>query len=120
MIFAAIDWAEQSHMLVVLDAEGKTVDKARIGHDRTGLGGLGRMLLGHGIPAAEVSIAVELNEGVLVDWLLWRGSVKRLQRLRKRHRTAGRGLALSTVPDAITVALADSPTGWHRAVGSAA
>jgi len=95
MIFAAIDWAEQSHMLVVLDAEGRTLDKARISHDRMGLGELDRMLLGHGISTGEIPIAIELNEGVLVDWLLCQGyrvyglNPKSAERARDRFTPAG-------------------------------
>ncbi len=95
MIFAAIDWAEQSHMLMVLDAEGKTVDKLRIDHDRTGFRELDRILLRHGIPAAEIPIAIELNDGVLVDWLLSQGyrvyglNPKSAERARDRFTPAG-------------------------------
>jgi transposase len=95
MVFAAIDWAEQSHMLVVLDAEGKTLDKVRINHDRTGFGELDGVLLRHGIAVTEIPVAIELNDGLLLDWLLRRGyrvyglNPRSAERARERYTPAG-------------------------------
>ena len=70
MIFVAIDWAEQSHMLVVLDAEGTTLAKARIDHSRPGFNDLDLVLREHAKHPHDVAVAIELNEGPLLDWLL--------------------------------------------------
>ncbi|MFQ5353269.1 MAG: IS110 family transposase [Candidatus Binatia bacterium] len=70
MIFAAIDWAEQTHTLVVLDAEGGTLERARIEHSHLGLVELDRLLQKHADSPEDVAVAIELNEGLLLDWLL--------------------------------------------------
>ena len=73
MIFAAIDWAEQSHTLLVMDAEGTTLAKACLEHDHNGLRELDLTLTGHAKTPDQVAIAIELNEGLLLDWLLDKG-----------------------------------------------
>jgi transposase len=69
VIFAAIDWAEQQHMLVVLDADGRTLEKTRVPHTAPGFGALGAILSQHASSPGDVAVAMEWNEGPLVDWL---------------------------------------------------
>jgi len=95
MIFAAIDWAEQSHTLVVMDAEGKTLAKTRIDHSESGFADLGLTLRDHAKDPQEVAVAIELTEGLLLDWLLRKGyqvfgiNPKSAQRARERYTPAG-------------------------------
>lgn len=95
MIFAAIDWAEQSHMLVVMDAEGKTLAKTRFDYSQPGLMDLKSILRVHAERPAAVAVAIELNEGLLMDWLLHQGyrvfgiNPKSAERARDRYTPAG-------------------------------
>ncbi|NIA16521.1 MAG: transposase [Nitrospiraceae bacterium] len=94
MIFAAIDWAEQSHTLLVMDAEGTTLAKACLEHGHNGLSELDITLTEHIQSPQEVAIAIELNEGLLLDWLLDKGyrvygiNPKSAQRARERYTPA--------------------------------
>lgn len=94
MIFAAIDWAEQNHMLVVVDAEGRTLAKARFDHSQAGLEDLEGTLRAQATFPAEVAVAIELNEGLLLDWLLHQGyqvfgiNPKSAERARDRYTSA--------------------------------
>lgn len=95
MIFAAIDWAEQSHTLLVMDTEGTTLAKARLEHDHNGLGELDVTLTEHAKTPEQVVVAIELNEGLLLDWLLAKGyrvygiNPKSAERARDRYTPAG-------------------------------
>ena len=71
MIFAAIDWAEQSHHLLILDADGRQLESQRIDHHYNGFHKLDALLMRHAEPG-DVCVAIELHAGVLVDWLLQR------------------------------------------------
>ncbi len=70
MIFAAIDWAEQNHTLLIMDAQGTTLAKTRIEHSYNGLCELEFALQEHAKVPTEIAIAIELNAGLLLDWLL--------------------------------------------------
>jgi len=95
MIFAAIDWAEQSHTLLVMDAEGTTLAKASLEHGHNGLSELDVVLTGYAHHPEEVAVAIELNEGLLLDWLLDKGyrvygiNPKSAERARDRYTPAG-------------------------------
>lgn len=95
MIFAAIDWAEKNHMLLVMDAEGKTLAKARFEHSQVGLMELRAILRDHAKRSTNVAVAIELNEGLLLDWLLHQGygvfgiNPKSAERARERYTPAG-------------------------------
>ena len=95
MIFAAIDWAEQNHVILVMDAEGTTLDKARIEHGHSGFRELDLILRKHAKDPQEVMVALELNEGLLLDWLLagryqvFGINPKSAERARDRYTPAG-------------------------------
>ena len=95
MIFAAIDWAEQNHMLLVMDTEGKTLAKARFDHSHPGLLELRGILRTYARRPADVAVAIELNEGLLLDLLLHQGyrvfgiNPKSAERARDRYTPAG-------------------------------
>ena len=95
MIFAAIDWAEQNHTLMVMDDQGTTLAKARLEHGHNGLLELDITLTQHGQTPQEVAVAIELNEGLLLDWLLDKGyrvygiNPKSAERARDRYTPAG-------------------------------
>lgn len=68
-VFVGIDWGEQHHQIHALDAGDGTALALRVPHDRSGLERLRVALAGLGEPA-EVGIAIERREGLLVDHLL--------------------------------------------------
>jgi len=94
MIFAALDWAEQSHCLVILDADGQQLACKKVEHGHNGLGELDLLLHEHA-PREEVYIAVELHDGLLIDWLVrqpyrvYGVNPKSAQRARDRFTPAG-------------------------------
>ena len=68
-MFAGIDWASEEHVVCVLDAGGRVVDRFVIGHTADGFERLVRRLARHGDPA-ELAVAIERPDGRLVDRLL--------------------------------------------------
>ena len=71
MVFAAIDWAEQSHHLLILDADGNSLENRKVQHHHNGLCELDALLTRHA-KGEEVCVAIELHAGLLMDWLLQR------------------------------------------------
>lgn len=94
MIFAAIDWAEQYHRLVLLDEHGSILEKASVSHDHSGLAQLD-WLLTHGRKRDQVHVAIELHDSLLLDRLLNLGvkvyglNPKSAERTRERFTPAG-------------------------------
>lgn len=94
MIFAGIDWSEQFHCLVVLDAEGQQLACRKVEH---GCGGLDELdvLLGQYAVPQDTAVAVELHDGLLLDWLVQHGyavygiNPKSAERARDRFNPAG-------------------------------
>lgn len=68
-VFVGIDWGEQHHQIHALDGGDGTTLSLRVPHDRSGLERLHIALAGLGEPA-EVGVAIERREGLLVDHLL--------------------------------------------------
>lgn len=68
-VFVGIDWGEQHHQIHALDGGDATTLSLRVPHDRSGLERLRVALAGLGEPA-EVGVAIERREGLLVDHLL--------------------------------------------------
>jgi transposase len=68
-VFVGLDWGERHHQVHALDAAGSSRLALRVPHDRSGLERLHAALAGLGLPA-DVGIAIERREGLLVDHLL--------------------------------------------------
>lgn len=68
-VFVGLDWGEQHHQVHALDGAGRTRLELRVTHDRAGLEQLERSLATLGEPA-QVGVAVERREGLLVEHLL--------------------------------------------------
>ena len=89
--FAGIDWGGSHHQLCILDPTGKRLSQLRVTHDVAGLADLDSELAHH---AAQLPIAVERSEGLLVEHLLARGhavfpvSPRIAARARERYRIA--------------------------------
>src|SRR5215469_17556885 len=76
MWFAGIDWADQHHDVVVLDADGQPVGQMQVAHWAEGLEHLTtflRTLAPESDPATHVACLVETNQGLLIAALLEAG-----------------------------------------------
>lgn len=94
MIFAAIDWAEQRHRVILMDDQGTVLERTSVTHDQPGLSHLD-WLLTHGRDPAMVHVAIELHDSLLLDRLLRLGiqvyglNPKSAERTRERFTPAG-------------------------------
>lgn len=94
MIFAAIDWAEEFHRVILLDDQGAELERTSVRHDQPGLAHLD-WLLTHGQNLADVHVAIELHDSLLLDRLLRLGvqvyglNPKSAERTRERFTPAG-------------------------------
>jgi transposase len=90
-VCAGIDWAEQEHVVCVVDAAGRVRDRFAAVHDKSGIAALIARLRRCG--AAEV--AIERGDGVLVDALLAAGLTvvvigsRQVKNLRSRYVSSG-------------------------------
>ena len=94
--FAGIDWGSQTHQACVLNADGEVLGERAFAHSGKGLGQLIQwMLKCAGCDAGQVSVAIEVPHGPVVDSLLDRGfrvfsiNPKQLDRFRDRFSPAG-------------------------------
>jgi len=94
MIFAAIDWAEQKHAVILLDEQGAVLEREWISHEQTALIHLDWMLT-HRCDLQDVHVAIELHDSLLLDRLLRLGvkvyglNPKSAERARDRFTPAG-------------------------------
>jgi transposase len=69
--FVGIDWATQSHRVVLLDAEGRQLGERAFAHGGAGLTELRDWLLQKtGAAPAQVAVAIEMPHGPVVEMLL--------------------------------------------------
>jgi transposase len=66
---AGIDWAENSHVVCVLDSDGEVVERVTVTHDRAGIGRLITRLTGHHL----AGVGIERGDGPLVTALMAAG-----------------------------------------------
>lgn len=94
MLFVGIDWAEERHRVILMDARGTVLEHTSVTHDQTGLSHLD-WLLTHGQQVAEVHVAIELHDSLLLDRLLRLGvkvyglNPRSAERVRERFTPAG-------------------------------
>ena len=94
--FAGVDWGSQWHQACLLDAEGAVLAEQQFKHSGSGLKRLAEWILERTEqPAEQVSVAIEVPHGPVVDSLLERGfavhsiNPKQLDRFRDRFSPAG-------------------------------
>lgn len=91
MVFAGIDWAEKSHVVCLIDADGEVLERVTAGHDKTGIARLSAVLTGHDVAA----VGIERLDGPLVTALLAAGltvfviAPSRVKSYRSRYGSAG-------------------------------
>jgi transposase len=95
MLFVGVDWAEAQHAACLMDASGRVIRRLTVPHTAVGLKGL-HVAIGAVEPTpAEVQVAIERPDGLLVEGLLAAGYVvyalnpKAVERYRERTRVAG-------------------------------
>ncbi len=96
LFYVGIDWATETHRVVILDASRRRVADRVVAHTGAALSELADQLtaLAAGDPA-RVAVAIELSRGAIVETLLERGCAvfalnpKQLDRFRDRHSVAG-------------------------------
>lgn len=71
--YAGIDWADQHHDAVVIDAAGQQVGAVRIAHTKAGLSELTRFLVGICEAPEQMACILETNQGLLIAALLEAG-----------------------------------------------
>lgn len=70
--FVGLDWGSAEHAVCVVDAGGTVIAKAKVAHDAAGLAGLLKMLR-EVASAAELPVAIERPNGLLIDTLVQAG-----------------------------------------------
>ena len=94
MVFAAIDWAEEWHLVIILNQSGEVIERTRIKHESWDLAHLDHLLTRR-CPGEETHLAIESHDGLLLDRLLRLGvkvyglNPKSAQRVRERFTPAG-------------------------------
>jgi|SRR5947209_4101312 len=71
-MYVGWDWATETHAITVLDAQGGSVDRWSCRHDEVGLTSTLERLGRYGAPA-ELPVAIERADGLVVDRLLAAG-----------------------------------------------
>ena len=94
MRFAAIDWGQERHRVVVMDAEGQVLERDWIGANGWELPHLDTLVVGRE-PIEDVHVTLELHDSLLLDRLLRLGvhvyglNPKAAQRARERFTPSG-------------------------------
>ena len=95
MIFVGIDWARNTHQVVVLDKEGCELLSMRVEHDPSALEELATGLRQLQNEPSQVRVCIEHHNGALLHWLLEQGyavyalNPKSAERGRERYRPSG-------------------------------
>jgi transposase len=90
-MFAGVDWAENSHVVCVIDDEGEVVERVTVTHDKAGVARLITLLSGRQVAGT----GIERGDGPLVTALLAAGltvfviAPSQVKNLRGRYGSAG-------------------------------
>jgi transposase len=94
--FVGFDWASETHVVCLLDQNGRAIGERRVAHGGAGLAELCDWLTARtGAPPARIGVAIETPHGPVVEMLLERGfavfaiNPKQLDRFRDRFTAAG-------------------------------
>jgi transposase len=92
MIYAGIDWSDDSHSFCVLDDAGAKLDAFDISHGLDGFEAAHKRMLKRACGPEDVRIAIETKDSLIVDFFLEMGyslnflNPKQTDRFRDRHR----------------------------------
>ncbi len=94
--FVGFDWANQTHVVCLLDRNGAAVGERKVAHGGGELGEFCEWVVARsGAPPARIGVAIETPHGPIVETLLERGfavfaiNPKQLDRFRDRFTVAG-------------------------------
>lgn len=94
--FGGVDWASETHHVVLIDARGRKVAERGFPHGGEGMAEMAAWIGRHtGVPPAMVPVAIEVPHGPVVEGLMERGfpvhaiNPKQLDRFRDRFSPAG-------------------------------
>ena len=95
--YAGVDWASESHLVFLTDAEGHKIGEKRFKHSGEGLADMAAWLMATSgaSEAAQVLVAIEVPHGPVVETLMERGfevhamNPKQMDRFRDRFTMAG-------------------------------
>ena len=95
--YAGVDWASESHLVFLADAEGRKIGERRFEHSGEGLADMAAWLMttSGAAEAAQVLVAIEVPHGPVVEALMERGfevhaiNPKQMDRFRDRFTVAG-------------------------------
>jgi transposase len=94
--FVGFDWARETHVVCLLDRDGRVIGERQVSHGGAALAELCDWLIAKsGAPPARIGVAIETPHGPIVETLLERGfavfaiNPKQLDRFRDRFTMAG-------------------------------
>jgi transposase len=95
--YAGVDWASESHLVVLTDVEGHKIGEKEFKHGGEGLAEMAAWLMvtSGALEAAQILVAIEVPHGPVVEALMERGfevhaiNPKQLDRFRDRFTMAG-------------------------------
>ncbi len=70
MLIVAIDWSQSKHDVVLMEPQGKLLERLCVSHDAPGLEHLARRIAARQSDPTQVRVAIELHDGGLLAWLL--------------------------------------------------
>ena len=91
VVFAGVDWAEDSHVVCLVDGEGEVIERVTVAHDKAGIAAVVMVLRGHQVSG----VGIERCDGPLVVALLAAGlpvfviAPSQVKHLRSRYGSAG-------------------------------
>jgi transposase len=91
VVFAGVDWAQNSHVVCLIDGSGDVLERVTVTHDKAGIACLVTLLAGHQV----AGLGIERGDGPLVTALLAAGLTvfvippSQVKALRGRYGSAG-------------------------------
>jgi len=95
MIILGLDWSRSKHDFVIMDPQGKVIERGAVAHNANALEELAAGVERHVSGVEQVHVGLELNNGALLAWLLVKGysvfgiQPKSAQRFRDIYRPSG-------------------------------
>lgn len=95
MIIVGLDWSRSKHDFVIMDLQGKVIERGAVAHNANALEELAASVERHVSSVEQVHVGLELNNGALLAWLVVKGysvfgiQPKSAQRAREIYRPSG-------------------------------
>ncbi|MFB0524930.1 MAG: IS110 family transposase [Phycisphaerae bacterium] len=95
MIIVGLDWSRSKHDFVIMDLQGKVIERGAVAHNANALEELAARIERQSNSDKEVRVGLELNDGALLAWLVTKGYTtfgiqpKSAQRAREIYRPGG-------------------------------